>query len=197
VSLTNTVNLNQQNFAICDTVASLLFWLIYVGMTAVFSETFCYFFADTIWSMKPVICLSFIRTYHTVFISLYFQTFWLKLYNFFLSFQKHFGLWPKNDRKTNRYDKLLRFLFNFYICFQTKKLSCSSWIMSHFCIIMFLGKYFPWSDLYSFQLWLISWHVKWFSEVSKLVQWKYGIYVFWCSPISMYCFNLTQANQQE
>jgi len=75
VSLTNTVNLNQQNFAICDTVASLLFWLIYVGMTAVFSETFCYFFADTIWSLKPVICLSFIRTYHTVFISLYFQTF--------------------------------------------------------------------------------------------------------------------------
>jgi len=34
----------------------------------------------------------------TVLISLHFQTFWPKWLNFFLSFQKRFGLWPKNPK---------------------------------------------------------------------------------------------------
>jgi len=38
---------------------------------------------------------SCIKTRRTVFIYLYFQTFWPKWLNFFQSFQKGFGLWPK------------------------------------------------------------------------------------------------------
>jgi len=34
----------------------------------------------------------------TVFISLYYQTFWPKWLNFFRSFQKHLGLWPKKKQ---------------------------------------------------------------------------------------------------
>ena len=33
-----------------------------------------------------------------MFISLHFRTFWPKSLNFFRSFQKHFGLWPKKTR---------------------------------------------------------------------------------------------------
>ena len=33
----------------------------------------------------------------TVFVSLYFQRFWPKWHNFFLSFQKHFDPWPKKN----------------------------------------------------------------------------------------------------
>ena len=50
-----------------------------------------------------VICLAVVLEFTvTVFISQYFQTFWPKWLNFFRSFQKHFGLWPKNDRKKNQ-----------------------------------------------------------------------------------------------
>jgi len=43
-----------------------------------------------------VICLTVVlKLAVTVFTSLYFQTFWPKLLNFFQPFRKHFGLWPK------------------------------------------------------------------------------------------------------
>ena len=43
-----------------------------------------------------VICLAVVsKLTVTMFIILYFQTFWLKWLDFFQSFQKHFGLWPK------------------------------------------------------------------------------------------------------
>ena len=59
-----------------------------------------HFFAETLrsffcWDIL-VICLTGVsKLATTVFISLYILTFWLKLLNFFQSFQKHFSLWPK------------------------------------------------------------------------------------------------------
>ena len=48
-----------------------------------------------------------------MFISLYFQTFWPKWLNFFRSFQKHIGLWPKkkqfeNTLPTNAHSEMKR-----------------------------------------------------------------------------------------
>jgi len=57
-------------------------------------------FAETFWPLKHVGHLSHscIKTRHiTVLVSLYFQTFWPKWFNFFRSFQNHFGLWPKKN----------------------------------------------------------------------------------------------------
>jgi len=46
-----------------------------------------------------VICLRVVlKLAVALFISLYFQTFWSKWLNFFRSFQKHFGVWPKKNR---------------------------------------------------------------------------------------------------
>jgi len=46
-----------------------------------------------------IICLTVVSKLPVImFISLYFQTFWQKLLNYFLSFQKRFGLWPKKIR---------------------------------------------------------------------------------------------------
>ena len=46
-----------------------------------------------------VICLTVVSELAVkMFISLYFQTFWPKWPNFFRSFQKHFGPWPKKTR---------------------------------------------------------------------------------------------------
>ena len=49
------------------------------------------------WNIS-VICLTVVLNLAiTVFFSLYFQTFWPKWLNFFRSFQKRFGLWPKKN----------------------------------------------------------------------------------------------------
>ena len=52
------------------------------------AETFCY------WNIS-IICLTVVlKLALKVFISLHFQTFWLKL----LNFSKRFGLWPRNNQ---------------------------------------------------------------------------------------------------
>jgi len=65
-----------------------------------FAETFRSFLLTHFghWNIS-VICLTVVlKLTITVFFSLYFQTFWPKWLNFFRSFQKRFGLWPKNHR---------------------------------------------------------------------------------------------------
>jgi len=61
----------------------------------------CFFFTETFWSLFcrdifvtdiSVICLAVVSK---LTISVYFQTFWPKWPNFFWSFQRRFGVWPK------------------------------------------------------------------------------------------------------
>jgi len=59
-----------------------------------FNERFWSFLPETFWSFVSVLSKLAI----TVFISLYFQTFWLNWLNFFQSFQKHFSPWLKKNR---------------------------------------------------------------------------------------------------
>jgi len=64
-----------------------------------FAETFRSFLLRHFghWNIS-VICLTVVlKLTITVFFSLYFETFWPKWLNFFRSFQKRSGLWPKNN----------------------------------------------------------------------------------------------------
>jgi len=66
-----------------------------------FAETFRSFLLRHFghWNIS-VVCLTVVlKLTKTVLFCLYFQMFWPKWLNFFRSFQKRFGLWPKNDRK--------------------------------------------------------------------------------------------------
>jgi len=62
----------------------------------------------------------------TMFIGLYFQTFWLNWlnFNFFRSFEKKLGLWPENDRKNK---PSLQLQQNTCVWNSTKKRTASSW----------------------------------------------------------------------
>jgi len=62
------------------------------------------FFAEKFWSPRHFARLSHIciKLAVTVFVSQCFQPFWPKWLNFFRSFQKHFGLWPKKQPWSTR-----------------------------------------------------------------------------------------------
>jgi len=67
------------------------------ALVSLFAEIFRSFFAETFWSPRRFGHLSdsCTKLAVTVPIGLCFQTFWSKWLNFFRSFQKCFGLWPK------------------------------------------------------------------------------------------------------
>ena len=54
-----------------------------------------------LWNISAICLRVVLKLTATMFITLYFQTFWPKLLNFFQSFQKHFGLWPKKTGRIN------------------------------------------------------------------------------------------------
>jgi len=82
-------------------------WTFFLISNMTYSS--CFFFrwnisvilAEIVWSLKHFGLLSHscIKTHHRSVFSLYFETLWLKWLNLFRSFQKRFGLWPKNNRK--------------------------------------------------------------------------------------------------
>ena len=69
-----------------------------------FSETFRSFLLSNFvyWNISVICFIVVLKLTVAVFISLYFQTFWLKWLNFFWSFQNRFGISPKKKiGKTN------------------------------------------------------------------------------------------------